>query len=317
MNWLVLTYSLPAGANSSPRVTLWRRLKRLGAVAATGAYILPARDECRESFQWLAQEIRQTQGEALVLHITQIEGLSDAEIVALFHEARRSEYTELEEQLSSLEQQVAAGAGTATVPREALERLRRRYAEIARVDYFESPAGRELAGRLERLVRLLNPLHPGAVPPATVAAYQGRRWVTRPRPHVDRLACIWFIRRFIDPAAQIHYADSARPDEVAFDIEGATFGHQGERCSFETMLTAFGLDEPGLQALAEIVHALDLWDGPPERPEAAGVDAILRGWLQAGLADADLEQHGVTLFEGLYLTLRQQATTAVGSATRP
>jgi hypothetical protein len=308
MNWFVLTYSLPAGPNSSPRVTLWRRLKRLGAVAVTGAYILPAREECREAFQWLAQEIRHAQGEALVLHISQVEGLSDAELVALFHEARRDEYAELEAQLASLEQQ--AGGAEAGAPREGLERLRRRYAEIARTDYFDSPEGRELAGRLERLAQLLNPAPASAAPPASVAAYRGRSWVTRPRPHVDRLACIWLIRRFIDPAAQVRYADSPRDDEVAFDMDGATFGHQGERCSFETMLAAFGLDEPGLQALAAIVHALDLWDGPPERPEAAGVDAILRGWLQAGLSDAELERHGVALFEGLYLTLRQQATAA-------
>ena len=75
-------------------------------------------------------------------------------------------------------------------------------------------------------------------------------------------------------------------------MEGAPFGHQGERCSFEIMLAAFGLDEPGLQALAEIIHALDLWDRPAERAEAAGLDAILRGWLQAGLSDAELERHG-------------------------
>lgn len=93
-------------------------------------------------------------------------------------------------------------------------------------------------------------------------------------------------------------------------MSDATFGHQGARCSFETMLTAFGLDEPGLQALAEIVHALDLWDGPVVRAEAAGVDAVLRGWLQAGLSDAELERHEVALFEGLYLTLRQQVAPA-------
>jgi hypothetical protein len=307
MNWLVLTYSLPAGPNSSPRVTLWRRLKRLGAVAVTGAYILPAREECREAFQWLAQEIRHAQGEALLLHISEVEGLSDAELVALFHEARRSEYAELEAQLASLEQ--PAGDGEVGAPREGLERLRRRYAEIARIDYFDSPAGRELAVRLERLARLLNPA-PTSAPPAEIAAYKGRSWVTRPRPHVDRLACIWLIRRFIDPAAPVRYGDSPQAGEVAFDMDGASFGHQSERCSFETMLGAFGLDEPGLQALAAIVHALDLWDGPPERPEAAGLDAILRGWLQAGLSDAELERHGVALFEGLYLSLRQQAAAA-------
>lgn len=310
MNWLVLTYSLPAGPNSSPRVTLWRRLKRLGAVVVTGAHILPEREECREAFQWLSQEIRQAQGEALVLHVAEVEGLSDAELVALFRDARGKEYAELEAQLTPLEEQAAESAVASAATREGLERLRRRHAEIARTDYFDSPEGRALAGRLERLSQLLTPAPAGMAPHAALAAYQGRTWVTRPRPHVDRLACIWLIRRFIDPAAQVRYADTAEPDEAAFDMNDATFGHQDARCSFETMLSAFALDEPGLQALAEIVHALDLWDGPAERAEAAGVDAILRGWLQAGLSDAELERHGVALFEGLYLTLRQQATAA-------
>lgn len=312
MEWLVLTYSLPAGPNSSPRVALWRRLKRLGAIAVTGAHILPPREECREAFQWLAQEIRQAQGEALVLQSTQVEGGSDAALVALFQDARRKEYAELEAQLEPLERQAAARVAARASMREGLERLRRRYAEISRTDYFDSPEGRRLAGRLERLVQALAPPLTVPVPHAAVAAYQGRRWVTRPRPHVDRLACIWLIRRFIDPAAAIRYADTPAPDEVAFDMRGATFGHQGARCSFETMLAAFGLDAPGLTVLAEIVHALDLWDGTAERVEAAGVDAILRGWLQAGLSDADLERHGVALFEGLYLTLRQQAAAAAG-----
>jgi len=136
-----------------------------------------------------------------------------------------------------------------------------------------------------------------------VSAYRGRRWVTRPRPHVDRLACIWLIRRFVDPQAIVRYAATPEPDEVGFDMAGGVFGHQGQLCTFETMARAFGLDEPALHAIAEIVHTIDLRDGQSTRPEIAGVDAVLHGWLSADLTDTEREHAGIALFEGLYQTL--------------
>ena len=98
MAWLVFSYSLPAQARSSPRVTVWRRLKQIGALAvAGGAQVLPARGECEEAFQWLAQEIRQAQGEAVTMPKSeQSTGLADAELIALFQAARAADYAELE-----------------------------------------------------------------------------------------------------------------------------------------------------------------------------------------------------------------------------
>ncbi len=93
MDWIVFTYSLPTKLRSSPRVTLWRRLRRLGAIAlAGGMQVLPARDECVEAFQWLAQEIRQAKGEALVMRVQQFEGWTDQQVIELFRQARKVEY---------------------------------------------------------------------------------------------------------------------------------------------------------------------------------------------------------------------------------
>jgi hypothetical protein len=280
----------------------------LGAISPTGSiYILPAQDECVEAFQWLAQEIRQAQGEALVIRVEQFEGLTDSQLIELFHEARREDYRELEAQIATLEQTISAAKGEDSAPfQSTLDKLQRQYAEIVRIDYFECPEGALVAMQLAKVAQILR--IPGLstateVPSATLAEYKDRRWVTRPRPHVDRLACAWLIRRFIDPAAVIRYATQPEPDEVAFDMSDAHFGHQGNLCTFETMLLAFGLTEPGLQAIAEIVHEIDLRDGQYTRPEIAGVEAILKGWLTTGLSDADLETHGVALFEGLYAAL--------------
>lgn len=310
MNWFVLSYSLPTGPNSSPRVALWRRLRRLGAVAISGgSYLLPARDGCHEAFQWLAQEIRQAQGEALIMHVTQVEGLSDVEAVQLFHAARRKEYAELAEQVAALESQIPGDQAGRTAALDGLERLRRRVAEIRQVDYFATPEGALLEARLAHLAAALAPPAQGpAVLPAALAAYQSRRWATRPRPHVDRLACAWLIRRAIDPAATIRYTDTPEPGDVTFDIDGGTFTHTGSLCTFETLVRAFELSDPALHRIAEIVHAIDLRDGTYAHPEIAGLEAVLDGWLQLDAPDAEREQWGRALFEGLYRTLsRRQA----------
>jgi hypothetical protein len=308
MQWLALTYSLPSGPNSSPRVTLWRRLRRLGAVTVSGgAYLLPDREACREAFQWLAQEIRQAQGEALILHVAHVEGLSDAEVIQLFHAARRKDYAELEAEVVALEQQLARDQIARGAALEGLERLRRRLSELSRIDYFDAPEGGQLAARLSQLATALAPpSHAQAVTPAAVAAYRGRRWATRPRPHVDRLACAWLIRRFIDPAAVIVYTATPDPDDVSFDSEGGTFTHTGGLCTFETMIRAFALDDPALQTVAEIVHAIDLNDGLYAHPEIAGLAVVLEGWLHVDASDEAREAWGRALFEGLYQALARR-----------
>jgi hypothetical protein len=284
-------------------VTVWRRLKQAGAVTlAGGAQVLPARDECEEAFQWLAQEIRQANGEAVVMRVEQFAGLTDAQLIDLFQSARAADYAGLDADLKRLERALKT-KDRFRLP-EALERLRKRHAAIAQIDYFECPAGTQAAARLALIEQSLAPTPPAKnVTSAAIADYKDKPWVTRPRPHVDRLACVWFIRRFINPQAVIRYSLQPAPGEVTFDMEPADFGHQGNLCSFETLRLAFGLDDDGLRALAEIVHDIDLHDEQYGRPETHGVLAILHGWRQANLTDAELEARGLALFEGLYTAL--------------
>ena len=93
---------------------------------------------------------------------------------------------------------------------------------------------------------------------------QGHTWVTRRDVYIDRIASAWLIRRFIDPAAAIRYANTPEADEVAFDMRGGTFSHRGNLCTFETMVAAFGLEDPSLHLIGEIVHEIDLRDGKGE-----------------------------------------------------
>jgi hypothetical protein len=132
-------------------------------------------------------------------------------------------------------------------------------------------------------------------------------WATRQGCHVDRTACIWLIRRFIDPeAAFSFFGDPAEAAEGAelFDVVGARLSHRGEDCSFETFLKEYDLlGDPVLGEIAEIVHDADLMDEKYGRPEAEGLDAIVRG-MQLSLPD-DLALSGYTdaLYDGLYAYL--------------
>jgi hypothetical protein len=308
MPWTVFSYSLPSKGRSSPRVAVWRRLRALGAISPKGGvHVLPAREECVEAFQWLAQEVEQAGGEALLLRVERFEGLSDARLMELFREARKEDYGALDARAASLEKTLTGArrrdSRDDAQARELLGRLRREYAEIARVDFFESPAGAQVASRLARIEEALSPKPPDIpqVAAAALSAYRNKRWVTRPSPHVDRLACAWLIRRFINPRAVIRYSNTALPDEVAFDMSQGPFSHRGNLCTFETMVRAFGLDDPAVGAIAEIVHEIDLRDGRYARPEVPGIDAVLRGWMSR--SDADRETHGIALFDGLYAAL--------------
>ena len=133
------------------------------------------------------------------------------------------------------------------------------------------------------------------------------RWVTRERPKIDRIACPWLIRRFVDPDAEFLYvpteavfAVAEREGAVAYDIPGAPFSHDGEACSFDAFLRRFGLeDEPGLAILAPIVRGADT-DRHDLAPEAAGLHAISLGLAASHTDDHLLLSHGMTIYDALY-----------------
>ncbi len=133
------------------------------------------------------------------------------------------------------------------------------------------------------------------------------RWVTRERPKIDRIACPWLIRRFIDADAKFLYVPAAQVKETAeaipFDVPGAEFGHHGERCSFDAFIEQFNLRDAALDRLARIVraadtHRLDL------APEAAGLLAISTGLGKTIADDHALLEHGMAVYDALYAACR-------------
>jgi rhodanese-related sulfurtransferase len=145
-----------------------------------------------------------------------------------------------------------------------------------------------------------------------IASRQPSIWVTRRRPKIDRIACPWLIRRFLDSQARILFVD---PDQVVnvaresggvpFDIKDVELSHVGERCSFDTMLELFGLEnEPSLARLALIVRGADT-ARPDIAPEAAGLHAISLGLSAlAGDDDHGLLERGFMVYDALFAWLR-------------
>lgn len=138
------------------------------------------------------------------------------------------------------------------------------------------------------------------------------RWVTRPGVHVDRAACAWLIRRFVDPDAQFCFVDDPAhcpPGATPFDLRGAVLGHREGRCSFESALVEFALADPALEALGEIVHEADLADERYDAPAAPGLDLIVRGLSAVCADDHETLSHTDRVFEGLYQMLRRALLT--------
>jgi hypothetical protein len=128
------------------------------------------------------------------------------------------------------------------------------------------------------------------------------RWATRAGVHIDRAACAWLLRRFIDPEASFLFVDDPAQvpvEATAFDMRGVELGHHGGDCSFETILRRYELEDPVLWKLAELVHEADLDDERFDAPEARGLDVVLRG-LSMTLDDPRVLEVSGPLFDGLY-----------------
>jgi hypothetical protein len=314
MSWVVFMYSLGASQSSSPRVTVWRRLQRLGAISPrAGVHVLPDISECQESLHWLAREVQQLNGESLVMKVAEFDGLSDQELTDLFRDQSRALYKDIEEQIINLQQRLSkVAADQKLAMRTELQKLRRKQSEISETDFFEVSEGKRVGALIADVERQLTPTESVAskVQAVSISEFQKKLWVTRPRPHVDRLACAWFIRKFIDPTATIRYKDNPDKSDIAFDMkQGGRFGHIGNLCTFEVMVNAFRIDEPAVKELSQIIHELDVKDGAYWHPESAGIEAILSGWRLSEMTDEELESHGIALFEALFQIFKSKRIT--------
>jgi len=259
------------------------------------------RDETREDFEWLVREIRAEGGEATLCRGELLAGTTDEEVESMFQTDRGAHYAAITDEARSL----AKGD-----PKDdAIDRLQRRLAETERIDFFNAP-GRSAA---EAALSAARPGEQAAGGGDAVARPAGATWVTRKGIKVDRISSAWLIRRFIDPAARFKFvpAKGYQPEsgELRFDMYQGEFTHEGDRCTFETLLARFGLDDTALHSLAELIHDVDLKDGKFGRTEAAGMAALIDGLVVAYPDDAERLERGAAVFEGMYgyISSRAQA----------
>lgn len=307
MKWLLLILTLPS-ENTSARMRAWRALKSVGAaVLRDGVYVLPADEAKRQALSEIAGDVEASGGTVYLLETSATEYALDA----LFD--RTGDYQRIAQDVQHLVEQVTP-AQVAEQQRQA-RKLRKAFEAVRAIDFFPGEATRQTEALLNRLTaQLAAAAHDGepsardgGIPRRAIAEFQGRRWATRKRPWVDRLASAWLIRRFIDPQARFVWLETPADcpgDALGFDFDGAPFSHVGERVTFETLLAGFGLEaDPALARLARIVHCLDVGGLPAA--EAPGLELLLAG-MRTALADDDaLLEAASGAFDYLHASLKE------------
>lgn len=302
--WSVLIVTLPTQP-SAVRLRVWRALKALGCGSLRdGAYVLPAAHAAE--LDKLAEEVRAHGGSASVLDLASRTPAQEAEIAALFD--RSAAYGEWRSGAQQLRAELPALAET---------EARRRFRAVAdglqgvvRIDYLGGAAQQQAQADLAALRLELDSrfsadephTRSGAVRRLDPRKYSGRRWATRARPWVDRLACCWFIVRFVDPQPSFVWLKDVSKlprGAIGFDFDGAAFSHVDTLVTFEVMAASFGLqDDLPLRRIAAAVHYLDVGGIPA--PEAAGLETILAGLRDLHADDDALVLASNAVFDAMY-----------------
>jgi hypothetical protein len=296
--WLLFMFQLPS-RNASQRVTVWRKLQKYGALAwRNSAYVLPNNSQNLEKFEWLAKEVRKYRGEASILEVAKIEDTPDKQIIAQFNAARSRDYEDLLRGIR-LASRARPGKGRGANVR----RFKQRLSEIEAIDAFACGRRIEVEAALEEIIARGKPAQTARASGIRREDYQGRTWMTRPRPEVDRVGSGWLIKHFIDPRAKFVFSATARPGVVRFDMFEGEFTHVGDECTFETLLKRFQIKDRQLRRIAEIIHDADLEDNKFGRNEGAAIELVLKGWAKMDWPDDQIMERGFALFDALYLIL--------------
>lgn len=345
MNWLLLLHQIPPKPPYF-RAKVLRRLNQIGALAIkNSAYILPANDETLEDLQWLRREIEEEGGEAWLFRTDVVAGLSDETIREAFRALRKGDYEQLissaRELLDQIRQAPRPAFRVVAVQREDLpqvlehfnaaavaggpyetdwRKLKRRYDEVRRIDFFNAPDREQLEALMEIIDHTLHAQSTAQAERPALAEFKGRTWVTRRGVKVDRISSAWLIRRFIDPAARFHFVDpqsyTHAPNELRFDMFEGEFTHEGDLCTFEVLLSRTKLDDPALVAIAEVIHDIDLKDSKYQRPETPGIAAFIQGLALHQPDDERRLAEGAGFFDALYARFEADLQKDAGPDSR-
>lgn len=310
--FLALLTSLPTG-NSTLRMRVWRALKSTGCgVLRDGVYLLPAGAPRAAALAQAEAEIRAAGGFAMTVEMDFRKPAQLEHVKKLFD--RGGEYAALLARIgaakTALRRLGRRKAGT------LVQRLRRSLEDLAGIDFYPGQARAQAEDALSSIEGEARGLFAGGEPHAAKgrlrrldpAKYRNRTWATRKDLWVDRLACVWLIRHFIDKNAK--FAWVGRPRErpkrsVGFDFDGADFTHVGSRVTFEVLAASFGLDgDPALAAIGQAVHFLDVGGIPAA--DAKGLETMLRGIKAKARGDDAVAAEAARVFDLFYSAYAQR-----------
>jgi len=314
--WLLLIHQIPPKPNAL-RVKIWRRLQQVGAVAIKqSVYVMPLSEQSLEDLSWTLKEIVEGGGDGSISEVRFVEGLSDEQIITLFHNARKSDYDKLIYEANALLAEWSYGGidprDPATKGPVQLSRLQRRMDDIAAIDFFQASE----RATAELLLKELSNVLAGQsscgnkAREAVLVELTGKTWVTRSNLFIDRIACGWLIRRFVDQGAVFKFVSGYQyfpePNEIRFDMFAGEYTHEGDRCTFEVMIQRLQLYDHALSPMAEVVHDIDLKDEKYTRRETDGFNALLTGLVAAHPHDDQRMREGFRLFDNLYAYFHRQ-----------
>jgi hypothetical protein len=293
------------------RVKVWRRLQDAGAVSLRNSvYALPNNAPARAAMADILAEIERHGGEGLLCEAKIVAGMRDDEIRAMFNAARDADYHAVLADLRLCAQRWKQARQPKDDPVQSLARLSARLSGVTKIDFFEA-SGRSAAEAL------LAELEHSAIAKAKPEKRRvlkgpdltGKTWVTRRDIHVDRIACAWLIKRFIDPKGTLKFVPTKQykpqPGEYRYDMQDGEFTHEGDKCSFEVLVVRAGITDPALKAIAEIVHDIDLKDGKFGRPETQGISHVVSGICRTQGDDGARLARGKELFDDIYEQFRR------------
>ncbi len=306
--WILFSYSIPA-TNAKVRMRIWRRLSATGAAQLkTGLQILPNREDLMESIIWLIGEVKSLGGEAIALQCAQIDGMTDRQIEQLFQAQIDPEFDQIQIEATSLldTADILKDAAKAKEVSSALRKLRKRCEAVRERDFFPSGAAAKTLKTLDSISERLRRPEQADLLNARLdqSLYQGRIWVTRARPYIDRLGSAWLILRFIDPQARFRFLLAGeRPHldrgELPFDMAMGKFTHQGELVTFEVLMRDFALHDRALTKMSELVKHIDIQEGAlPD--DAKLLKTLLDGLIVLIDDDLQLLERTQLLFDALH-----------------
>jgi hypothetical protein len=243
--------------------------------------------------------------------------MTKEEVVRLFHKERNENYEKIIGDCQDLLEDLNK-TPKEEIPKkleqagDTLKNLCKRTAEIEDIDYFRADKWNETNKVLDEVKRKLEDLkvryfdrYMSQLPQRNADKLRGKKWVTRKRPHIDRVASAWLIKRFIDEEAVFDFVSEtgSSKNAISFDIVGAELSHHGEDCTFETILKRFAIKDRILSEIAEIVHDIDLKDEKFGRQEARGLDVIIRGLAEILKDDHGMLEKGGLLLDAVYTSL--------------